>query len=34
MQSSLQSPLTGEVHVDEFWIGGPEEEKRGVHFIR
>lgn len=29
MQSSLQNPLTGEVHVDEFWIGGPEEEKRG-----
>lgn len=29
MQSSLQHPLTGEVHVDEFWIGGPEEEKRG-----
>lgn len=29
MQSSLQYPLTGEVHVDEFWIGGPEEEKRG-----
>ncbi len=28
MQSSLQNPLTGEVHVDEFWIGGPEEEKR------
>lgn len=29
MQSSLQNPLTGEIHVDEFWIGGPEEEKRG-----
>src|ERR1035437_272237 len=29
MQSSLQNPLTGEVHVDEFWIGSPEEEKRG-----
>ena len=29
MQSSLQHPLTGEVHIDEFWIGGPEEEKRG-----
>jgi hypothetical protein len=29
MQSSLQNPLTGEVHIDEFWIGGPEEEKRG-----
>ena len=29
MQSSLKNPLTGEVHVDEFWIGGPEEEKRG-----
>jgi hypothetical protein len=29
MQSSLKHPLRGEVHVDEFWIGGPEEEKRG-----
>ena len=29
MQSSLQNPLIGEVHIDEFWIGGPEEEKRG-----
>lgn len=29
MQSSLKNPLTGKVHVDEFWIGGPEEEKRG-----
>jgi hypothetical protein len=29
MESSLQNPLIGEVHVDEFWIGGPEEEKRG-----
>ena len=29
MQSSLQNPLTGLVHIDEFWIGGPEEEKRG-----
>jgi hypothetical protein len=29
MRSSLQNPLTGEVHIDEFWIGGPEEEKRG-----
>lgn len=29
MQSSHQNPLIGEVHVDEFWIGGPEEEKRG-----
>ena len=29
MQSSKQYQLTGEVHVDEFFIGGPEEEKRG-----
>lgn len=29
MQSSKQYPLTGEVHVDEFFIGGPEEQKRG-----
>lgn len=29
MQSSLQHPLTGVVHVDEFWIGEAEEEKRG-----
>ena len=29
MQSSKLHPLTGEVHVDEFFIGGPEEHKRG-----
>lgn len=29
MQSSKQHPLSGEVHVDEFFIGGPEEQKRG-----
>lgn len=29
MQSSKQHPLTGEVHVDEFSIGGPEDQKRG-----
>jgi transposase-like protein len=29
MQSSKQNPLTGEVHVDEFYIGQPEEQKRG-----
>lgn len=29
MQSSKQYPLTGEVHVDEFFIGGPEEQNRG-----
>src|ERR1035437_159918 len=29
MQRSLQNPLVGQVHADEFWIGGPEEEKRG-----
>jgi len=29
MQSSLIYPLQGEVHVDELWIGGPEQIKRG-----
>ena len=29
MKSSLKSPLTGLVHVDEFVIGGPEEGKKG-----
>ncbi len=29
MASSLQYPLEGVVHVDEFMIGGPEEQKRG-----
>ena len=29
MASSLQFPLTGVVHVDEFMIGGAEEQKRG-----
>lgn len=29
MQSSKQYKLIGEVHVDEFFIGGPEEQKRG-----
>ena len=29
MASSLQYPLTGTVHVDECYIGGPEEQKRG-----
>jgi ISXO2-like transposase domain len=29
MQSSKQYKLTGEVHVDEFFIGGPEEGSRG-----
>ena len=29
MKSSFQNPLTGVVHVDEFWIGGPDEDKRG-----
>jgi hypothetical protein len=29
MQSSKQNDLTGEVQVDEFFIGGPEEQKRG-----
>lgn len=29
MKSSGRYPLTGEVHVDECMIGGPEEQKRG-----
>jgi len=29
MQSSLNHPLTGEVHVDECFIGGEEEQKQG-----
>lgn len=29
MQSSLQYPLQGEIHVDELWIGGPDRQKRG-----
>ena len=29
MKSSLQSPLTGLVHTDEFVIGGPKEGKKG-----
>lgn len=29
MQSSLQYPLAGVVHVDEFWVGAVEEQKRG-----
>jgi hypothetical protein len=29
MQSSQKYPIGGEVHVDEFLIGGPEENKRG-----
>jgi hypothetical protein len=29
MKSSLKSPLTGVVHVDEFVIGGPEKGKKG-----
>ena len=29
MQSSKQHPISGLVHVDEFYIGGEEEDKRG-----
>ena len=29
MASSLANPLQGTIHVDEFFVGGPEEEKRG-----
>ena len=27
--SSLKHPLIGTIHIDEFMIGGPEEDKRG-----
>lgn len=29
MESSLNYPLTGTIHVDEFMVGGPEENKKG-----
>lgn len=29
MQSSLNNPLEGIIHVDEFFVGGPDEQKRG-----
>jgi hypothetical protein len=29
MKSSLNHVLTGVIHVDEFMIGGPEENKKG-----
>ncbi|MCM1441017.1 MAG: IS1595 family transposase, partial [Roseburia sp.] len=29
MKSSCQYPLNGQVHVDEFYVGGEEEQKRG-----
>lgn len=29
MKSSLNHPLTGIIHVDEFMVGGPEENKKG-----
>ena len=29
MRSSGLYPLEGEVHVDEFYVGGEEEQKRG-----
>jgi transposase-like protein len=29
MASSFTNPLQGTVHVDEFFVGGPEEQKRG-----
>lgn len=29
MASSLANPLQGTVHVDEFFVGGPDEQKRG-----
>lgn len=28
-KSSLDYPLTGTIHVDEFMVGGSEEDKRG-----
>ena len=33
MQNSLQYALEGNVHVDEFMIGGPEEQKRGRSLV-
>jgi hypothetical protein len=29
MKSSFNYPLTGMIHVDEFMVGGPEENKKG-----
>ena len=29
MTSSLKNPLKGTVHVDDFFVGGPDENKRG-----
>lgn len=29
MKSSLNHPLTGTIHFDEFMVGGPEENKKG-----
>ncbi len=29
MESSLDHPVTGTIHVDEFMVGGPEENKKG-----
>jgi len=29
MANSLQQPLEGTVHIDEFMVGGAEEQKRG-----
>jgi hypothetical protein len=29
MKNSLNHPLTGIIHVDEFMVGGPEENKKG-----
>ena len=34
MKSSCLYPLGGEVHVDEFFIGGPEENRRGRGAIK
>lgn len=29
MESSMNKPLKGVIHVDEFFVGGPEDQKRG-----
>ena len=34
MKSSKHYPLAGKVHIDEFLIGGPEEEKRGRDYVK
>jgi hypothetical protein len=33
MKSSLNNPVNGEVHVDEFVVGGKEKEKVGPRLM-